>query len=269
MTESSTSSYSIPQDIESSIGSDSPKDNTDELNLNTPADNSNNNDDETSGNNDDVDDGGDNGNDNDDGNDNGNDNGNANDNGDNDDGGKLETTKDTKKSVSDEKKVKPDKNKFKAKTPKRYSRSVKKSRIAGGCGIIFLIILVFVLVNILNICAIGIGSANYYDDEGICQGRYGFPLSEWLVIVGCMGTFMTTGAVIVGLISESALGGNIVQIIWFLPEFALWVCGIVILNNLENDSCKEDFRKVWDMSVAWCVLRGIGFFSLCCVAAGN
>jgi hypothetical protein len=126
------------------------------------------------------------------------------------------------------------------------------------------VISIFLIINILNICAIGIGAANYYDDKGVCQGRYGFPLSEWLVIVGCMGTFMTTIALLARLISGSVIGSNVVQTIWFLPEFALWICGIVILNNFEDTSCRDDFYTVWSMSVAWCVLRGLCFFSLCC-----
>lgn len=278
MIESSTSSDSdsVPKDIKSSSESDSPKDNADanETSLNTQDDNDStpgsNND---SGNNNDGDSNNDDGSDNDDEDeDEDESNGDSDDGSDNEDdgdGNELKTTKDKSRKIKKlNTKAKSKANKDKSKTHKRRSRSVKKSKIVGGCSMILLIVLAFAVVNILNICAIGIGSANYYDDEGICQGRYGFPLSEWLIIVGCMGTFMTTGAVIAGLITESALGSNIAQLIWFLPEFALWCCGIVILNNLEDDSCKDEFRKVWDMSVAWCVLRGLGFFSLCCFAAG-
>jgi len=194
----------------------------------------------------------------------------------------LETTKGPTESVSakigsSEKKVTFQKTKSKTKSsklPKRCSLSVKK---------ILIIIIVFTIVNILNICAIAIGVANYYDDEGVCQEIYepeaektilpsAFPLSEWLVIVGCMGTSMTVGTIIVALISKSLKRSNIVQSILFLPEFALWIYGSVILYNLKDDSCHDDFYKVWSMSVAWCVLRGLGFllwfFSLCWYAAG-
>lgn len=137
-----------------------------------------------------------------------------------------------------------------------------------GCGLTLAVIGVFCLINLLNICAIGIGAASYREDVDICSNkRYDFPLSEWLVIVGCMGTFMVTMCAIVGGISKDPAIATIPQLVWFLPEFSLWICGIYILNNFEDNTCKEEFRDVWDMSVAWCVLRGFGFFSLCCLGA--
>ena len=132
----------------------------------------------------------------------------------------------------------------------------------------------------MDIAAVVVGYKNWHDDDPQCNASgYPWPLSEWLVIVGSMAIvrivfhmLVSVVAVVLGAFANAAdifsSSNRVVVIIWILPEFALWIVGCVMLDNV-SESCQLNHASVYDMSMAFVVFRAISMVIQICMVAGH
>lgn len=124
---------------------------------------------------------------------------------------------------------------------------------------IFLTVIIF---NALDISSVVIGSVYREDSKQACSSDLvSFTLADWLVIGGSVGIPMTTLSIFLTLFYKFYKDDSIHlvrlihKVVAALFISAWWCVGVTILATVDSD-CKEDFRRVWDVTVAALVLDG-------------
>lgn len=165
----------------------------------------------------------------------------------------------------------------------------KAKTTAESCGIVCTITLVWLLIlcvlSIIDIIAVYYGQKYWQKDKNVCyHPNYDFPLSEWLVIDGsvCIAAkfLIFIGATADAFLDDINLFRPIAYAITFIPKFALWVIGIIMLhqgpqmNNgskdiINDDSgdllvCSTDFNTIWIVAIVTLCFEGIGYFLTFC-----
>ena len=172
----------------------------------------------------------------------------------------------------------------------KNNKKDKAKSAAGSFGVVCSVTLAWLLIvtilSIVDIIAVYYGSKYLKDDEDVCyHPSYDFTLSEWLVIDGavCIAAkfLVSLGASADSFLDDIKIFRPLAYAITFIPKFALWIIGIIMLNqgpqmnngssNIVNDDsgvlliCSEEFNTIWTVAVVTLCFEGIGYFFTCCV----